>query len=253
MTRSFTVFLPPVMSESQRKLDNERCDTGCQFFPLYDAFHLPCPSLNTDLVSQSSARVGFVSNDRISNLPPKVMDLILAFLSPVTLDAARLTCKTWRSKIMSNTWLLASVLGRSSSDGFLWGPISDIESRSTDQVSKQQIYLRYLLNRLDQDTDLISTHQQSDSWRTRFRIRELNFLASDDLDLRCSKRLITAVSCTGSQRGFLVLQVTAIGEPDSAPDSSICNLAFYNFDTNEYARYVGRGSQPGESGILNVL
>ena len=56
-------------------------------------------------------------------LPWEVSDLILSYLSPAALNAARHTCKDYRTRILSNTWVSSSVLGvkekRSPSDGSL--------------------------------------------------------------------------------------------------------------------------------------
>lgn len=87
-------------------------------------------------------------------LPSEVSDLIiiiLSYLSLASLDAARHNCSNWRTKIMSNSWVLSIVLGvkekRSPLDGSLSGKLSH----------------RDLLEKFGCDSDLPSTCQHPES------------------------------------------------------------------------------------------
>ena len=92
-------------------------ETGCQFSPLSDAFHPSFPTSEEEISTLCvSGRVGLgqsehaCGHDPIFSLPNEVSDLILSYLSPAALDAARNTCRFWRTKIMGISWVLGSVL-----------------------------------------------------------------------------------------------------------------------------------------------
>ena len=167
------------------------------------------------------------TNGPMFKLPSEVLDLILSFLSPAALDAARYTCRDWRTRILSNPWVLSSVLGVKEDRLSLAGsPSSKLSHRD-------------LLKKLDRDSDLPSTSQHSDAWRTRFRTRSLEFStpsASATLTFMAAAR-------TGTQNGFLVLQLRGLVQS---------NLIIYRFDSAELPRYAGTIYNVEGQGTLRI-
>ncbi|KAL9130273.1 MAG: hypothetical protein Q9175_007063, partial [Cornicularia normoerica] len=160
----------------------------------------------------------------IFRLPSEVSDLILSYLSPAALDAARHTCKDWQTRILSNTWILSLVLGEKEKspplDGSLSGKISH----------------RDLLKKLDRDSVLPSTSQHPDAWRTRFRTRTLEIsipLSSSTL----MRPAFVAAARTGTQNGFLALQLQ--DSPKGTRNRLKSTLVIYRFDSAELPWYAG--------------
>ena len=173
----------------------------------------------------------------ILNLPPEVSDLILSYLSPAALDAARHTCKDWRTNILSNPWVLSSVLGVKEE-----GPRFDGSLR--DRISH-----RDLLRKLDRDSDLPSTSRHPDAWRTRFRTRNLDFSISSISSIRTRPALVAAAR-TGTQNGWLIFQLQ-----DSAQDTRNrweSTLVVYRFDSAELPCYAGAVHDVTGKGALRV-
>ena len=160
----------------------------------------------------------------IFNLPREVSDLILSYLSPAALDAATLTCKDWRTIILSNTWVLSSVLG-----------VKEEPSKISGSLNAQLSH-RDLLNKLDRDSDLPSTFQHPDAWRTRFRTRNLDFSLPSPSSTRTRPALVAAAR-TSTQNGWLALQLR-----DSAQETTDrlrSTLVIYRFDSAELPWYAG--------------
>ena len=173
----------------------------------------------------------------IFNLPPEISDLILSYLSPPALDAARHTCKDWRTNILSNTWVLSSVLGvnkeRSPSVGSPSGKCSHQD----------------LLKKLDRDSVLPSTSQHPDAWRTRFRTRNLDFTIPSPSSTQTIPALVAA-SRTGTRNGWLAFQLR-----DSAQDKanrSQSTLVIYRFDLAELPWYAGAVHNVEGQGALRI-
>jgi hypothetical protein len=80
----------------------------------------------------------------------EVTDPILSYLSPAALDAARYNCKAWIQYIMSNRCLMSSILNKPG-----------------------EIRLRHLLKGLARGSDLLTTLERSDVWRTCYRMCNL--------------------------------------------------------------------------------
>ena len=171
------------------------------------------------------------TNGPIFKLPLEISDLILSYLSPAALDAARYTCKDWRMRILSNSWVLSSVLAVKEDMSPLDGsPISKLSHRD-------------LLKKLDCDSDLPSTSQHSDAWRTRFRTRKLEFSTSSPSSSPTRPAFVAAAR-TGTQNGFLVFQLRG-------PVQS--TLIIYRFDSAELPWYAGTISNVEGQGALCIL
>lgn len=160
----------------------------------------------------------------IFRLPSEVSDLILSYLSPAALDAARHTCKDWQTRILSNTWILSLVLGEKEKNPPLDGSLSG------------KISHRDLLKKLDRDSVLPSTFQHPDAWRTRFRTRTLEIsipLSSSTL----MRPAFVAAARTGTQNGFLALQLQ--DSPKGTRNRLKSTLVIYPFDSAELPWYAG--------------
>lgn len=177
------------------------------------------------------------TNGPIFNLPPEVSDLILSYLSPAALDGARHTCKEWWTRILSNTWVLSSVLGVKEAGSPLDGSLSGKLSH------------RDLLKKLDCDSDLPSTCQHPDAWRTRFRTRELEFsIPSPSSTL--TKSAFIAAARTGVQNGFLVFQLQ--GSAKGTRDRLQSIVVIYRFDSAELPWYAGTIYDVKGQGALRI-
>ncbi len=162
----------------------------------------------------------------IFKLPSEVSDLILSYLSPAALDAARHTCKDWRIRILSNTWVLSSILGVN-------------KARSLSEGARcVNVRHRDLLKKLDCDSDLPSTSQHPDAWRTRFRARNLEFsLRSPSPKL--TRPALVGAARAGTQNGFLAFQLQAQESAQRTRNHLHSTLVIYRFDSAELPWYAG--------------
>ena len=176
------------------------------------------------------------ASDPISRLPPEVSDLILSYLSPAALDAARHTCKYWRTWILSNTWLLSSVLGVKGEDSPL------------DASPNANGHLR-LLRKLDHDSDLPSTSLCSDVWRTRFRIRSLDFSIPSTFSTQTRPAFVAAAR-TGTQNGLLAFQLRGVSQGTRNKLQS--TLVIYFLDSAEIPWYAGAIHDVEGQGALRI-
>lgn len=161
------------------------------------------------------------TSDPIFNLPSEVSDLILSYLSPATLDAARHTCKYWRMRLLSNTWILCSVLGGQGKGG---GSLSGKTSH------------RDLLRKLDCDSSLPSTSEHPAAWRTRFRTRNLDFSIPPPVST-LTRSTFVAAARMGTQSGFLAFQLQNPAQSTSNRLRSA--LVMYRFDSADLPWYAG--------------
>ena len=173
----------------------------------------------------------------IFNLPPEVSDLILSYLSPAALDAARHTCKDWRANILSNPWVLSSVLGVKEEGSRFDGSLHD------------RISHRNLLRKLDRDSDLPSTFRHPDAWRTRFRTRNLDFTLPTLSSTRTRPALVAAAR-TGTQNGWLVFQLQYSAQDIRNRWQS--TLVIYRFDSAELPCYAGAVHDVDGKGALCI-
>ena len=171
-------------------------------------------------------------------LPSEVSDLILSYLSHAALDAARHTCKDWRRRILSNSWILSRVLdvsdGKSPLDGSVNGKISH----------------RELLKKLDRDGNLPSTYRHADAWRTRFRARSLEFTIPSSSSVLKSPTF-AATAMIGTQNGIVAFQLR--DSPDSRSHCSKNTLVVYCFDSTDLPRYAGAIHDVEGRGALRII
>ena len=168
----------------------------------------------------------------IFNLPREISDLILSYLSPAALDAARYTCKGWWTIIVSNVWVLSSVLGVR--EELLSGTLSH----------------RDLLKKWDHDRGLNSVFSHSDSWRTRFRTRNLDFSTQSPSSLKTRPTFVAAARA-GTQTGWLVFQLQ---DPIQNTTNRLrSTLVIYRFDLNELVWYAGAVRSVEGQGALRII
>ena len=172
------------------------------------------------------------TSDTLFNLPREVSDLILSYLSPAALDAARHACKGWWTIIVSNTWVLSSVLGVR--EELLSGTLSH----------------RDLLKKWDRDSDLHSTSWHPDAWRTRFRTRNLDFSIPSPSSSPTRPTFVAAARA-GTQIGWLVFQLQ-----DRIQDTRNrlrSTLVIYRFDLSELVRYAGAVHDVEGQGAMRII
>jgi len=248
-----------------------------------DAFHLPFPplaerhflvpveeayqpkdelrfghevALMAQIDSFSPDRAVNQDSDAIFGMPPEISDLILSYLSPAALDAARYTCRLWRQRITGNRWLLSTVLDRHKQKLPVLRRASVITEADADKLTATDglepgYSHRDLLKRLDQESGMLSTHLDSVAWRTRFRMRHLDFSTSVSPNYVKSNSRFTAAARIGSQSGLMVFQVSS-SEINSVDGTNTSTLIFYHFDSNEMPLYAGCVDILGLDGELDI-
>ena len=198
--------------------------------------HVNNASANGELFGRKCASDGDNSlpdtSGTIFNLPREVSDLILSYLSPAALDAARYACKDWWTTILSNTWVLSSVLGLR--EELLSGTLSH----------------QGLLKKWDCDSDLRSTSWQPDAWRTRFRTRNLDFLIQSPSS-SLTRPTFVAAARTGNQNGWQVFQLQDRIQDTRNPLRS--TLVIYRFDLTELVCYAGAVHDVEGQGAMRIV
>lgn len=264
---SFRVIPAPIRV---RVIPEDR-ETGSRFSPFYDAFHLPFPSRARKLTigpfdaldrssdeshkPASSTCVDGPSRgpkarnteDPLFRLPAEISDLILSYLSPAALDAARYTCKFWRRNIMGNPWVLSTVMNRKAG----CPPYSPREPGSEGEMT-----IRNLLKSLDQESHLLSTYLESDAWRTRFRVRSLEFSTAEvngDCSPAVSAAQLRSATRIGSQFGLMILQVVPVHILPILAPSTKSMLLFFHFDSHDFPHYAGYAEHPASEGTINTV
>lgn len=208
---------------------------------LFNHFHEPYPRVQ-DNGFQGNSKEPTTSNDRLSTLPTETFDLIMMDLSPPALDAARYVCHSWRTKIMTSTIVLETVLGAPRQER--QGQASGVE------------WLRLLQRDLDRQSDLIQCWNHPDGWRTRYRQCDISFSippvfnSSDDAKFTADHlptRQLSAHFCMNSEPlGYLV---TAARAPSGKLFHS---MIIYHFSTSGRPCYVGSITYDGDVGAPRI-
>ena len=198
-----------------------------------EEYHVNNASANGELFGRNCASDNSFpdTSGTIFNLPREVSDLILSYLSPAALDAARYTCKGWWTTIVSNTWLLSSVLGVR--EELLSGTLSH----------------RDLLKKWDRDSDLHSTSWHPDAWRTRFRTRNLDFSIPSPSSLQ-TRLTFVAAARAGTQNGWLVFQLRDCIQ--NTRNRLRSTLVIYRFDLSELVWYAGAVHDVEGQGAMRI-
>ena len=176
--------------------------------------------------------------DPIFRLPSEVSDLILSYLSHAALDAARLTCKDWQKRLLSNSWILSTVLDASEGKSPLHASVDG------------RISHRDLLKKLDRDSNLPSTYRHADAWRTRFRARSLEFTIPSPSSVLKSPAFVAAARL-GTQNGIVAFQLQDF--PNSTSHCSKNTLVVYRFDLTDLPRYAGTIHDVEGHGALRII
>ncbi len=137
-----------------------RRNSGSEFSPFYDPFHIPFPDHVGEILSRHTyeREDGTYWSTAFSRLPAKVLHMVFSILSPPALDAARFTCRSWWLTIMSNSSILSTVLDE-------------------DNMSDHRI----LAKRMECNASLVRAQQHPDVWRTRFRSQQVDFVLPKSL------------------------------------------------------------------------
>lgn len=207
-----------------------------------DKFHLPFPAVEAclDAHGQQSfvnSSAQHTNHDLLLRLPAELYALVFSFLSPAALDAARCVSRAWRIKIMSDTWILSSVLESKQSLAAI---------RSSGQETGRALH-RSLLKKLDSESALTATFEHPDTWRTRFRERKIEFHMPHHhfIDKYPHRRhtdqyfMSVKLSETAEFVAFM------INEPST---DHVCTLLFYRLGLSGQPVYVGSTQYP-KSGI----
>ncbi|KAL9629471.1 MAG: hypothetical protein Q9164_006867 [Protoblastenia rupestris] len=158
----------------------------------------------------------------IERLPVELANEIFGCLSVPTLDAARFTCRTWWTKILSSSAILSKVLDRSANTA-----------------------LRELLAQFDYAAGLAMTHRHPDAWRTRFRVHNVTLqLPQPNRGVDRSWYKFGAVARTPSGN-FMLLHVPGPDRDKSDHYSrKQSTVIFYHIDENNIPVYVGYAENP---------
>ncbi|KAI4204495.1 MAG: hypothetical protein LQ350_001045 [Teloschistes chrysophthalmus] len=207
---------------------------------LFNIFHEPYPTIQHDEF-QGNSKEATTSNDRLSTLPTEIFDLVMMNLSPPALDAARYVCRSWRTKIMTSTIVLRTVLGS--------------QRREKAQASGIE-WLRLLRRDFDRQSDLIQCWNHPDVWRTRYRQCDISFLIPPVFDFSDNARFtadhlpthqLSAHFCmNGGPLGYLV---TAARAPSGKLFHSVI---IYHFSILGRPCYVGSITYDGDLGAPRI-
>ncbi len=241
-------------SESARALrrGREEAEHNARYSNLRDTFHLPFPASATEYVERHGSRQNKSSlcdeknNDSLSKLPREISDLILSKLSPAALVAARTTCRAWWTMIMSNTWILASVLG------FEHPLAVRVDLRS----GNDEVNLRRLQKALDRQRTIYSDDEHPGIWPLHFRRRVMDFSIP-----QVCKHMNQKYSISGFEFGsavfsvigrFMVLLVNSAVETAATPQQAH-SVVFYQIALSGEPLYVGSLPCPKRNGPLSVV
>ena len=223
-----------------------------------DAFHPVFPLCIEEpaLTSEPGANG---AEDPLFKLPTEVCDLILCRLSPAALDAARHVCRLWRRYIMRNHWVLSTVTSQNAMQPS-FGPRLPDQSAAKEEgslpIAKEtgsDLTLRDLLKSLDRSSNTLSTHLEADSWRTRFRRRNIEFIISEadqTSTQSTSNPRFKAVARIGLQYGFILLHINSSYKPSTSTPESKSTLMFFRLDSRDLPLYVGSTEILGPEGTV---
>lgn len=238
-------------SKSARAL-RQRREHNARYSSLRDTFHLPFPASATEYVERhgspqnKSSLCDEKNNDSLSILPHEISDLILSKLSPVALAAARTTCRAWWTMIMSNAWILASVLAFEHS----------LAVRDDMRSGNDEISLRRLQRHLDRERHMYTDYEHPDAWPLRFRRRVMDFSipqvckhVHQKYELSRSEFSFADFSTIGR---FIVFLVTNMTET-AAGSQQTQSVVFYQLALSGEPLYVGSLPCPKSIGPLSIV
>ena len=253
----------------------ERTGTGEAFSPEVDAFHLPFPRCCEEQILAPSNVLDPPCNgssvphdctiergaDRLNQgsgpgsigiplfrFPHEISDCILSYLSPAALDAARNTCKLWRRQIMGNRWVLSAVLNNHTALESSEVTIADANGDTS---------LRNLFRSLDRLESDNRRKGVRDKGRPRFRIRNLDFTASEGNDLLAAmviycRRTLFSLLDVGYSR-FMILQIRTPAVQPIAASSKKSTLVFFSFDSKDMPSYTGSVEYSGSQDRIDYV
>ena len=242
--------------------------TGSEFSPSFRAFHLPfLASQEYDISIVDSNETYNQPRDPISKLPAEIFDLIFSLLSPLALEAARVTCRGWRLKITNRKWILKSILsligGRRDALQY-----RDVIPNCTHLADDQ---LATFLNIHDMRYQIRSSVEDSSTGRVPFRIMTSQFslshiISQGDYEKSSKHTFTSAYINIAPSISFITFRLVCHSE-DGQIDHAADILVLYRWDPAykpEYAGFVHvddlegpldvqlTESKPNESWILHV-
>ena len=241
-----------VIRESESAKNLRRRREQARYSNLRDTFHPTFPASAIEYIQRYglpynthlSYRAGNPSD--LSKLPSELIDLIFSKLSPAALAAARNTCRTWWTMIMSNAWVLGSVLG-----------LQHPPAVSFDQPSENnKPFLRLLQKELDRQSTVYSDNMPPDILPLRFRRRDMNFSIPQvckhvhQKNTTSRSRFVSADFTTSGR--FMVLLITnsaVIAETSQQTH----NVIFYQIAFSGEPLYVGTLQCSNSNGSLSII
>ena len=180
-------------------------------------------------------------NDRLSVLPSEIFELIMTYLSPPALDAARHVCLAWRARIMTSSYILTTI-------------IHDAGFETERRQASEEDWLLKLNRKFDSQADLVRWHNSPDVWRTRYRQCNLDFYVAPFCNHSHIHNTIPPISITsaafclnGTSLGYLVTE--PIGLKEAGPKA----MNFYQFFQSGRPHYVGSIPFAGDGGPPRIL
>ena len=239
--------------DRERELD--RCQTGNEFSPWRDAFHVPFPS---DLEGYASSTCSRKTQDSTVNpilsLPVEVSDLIFSLLPVPALDAARYTCRAWWYKITSNKRILASVLhGSTNNHQSLCDRLRSFEHEAYGLCPTSALYPAYQPGA--SRPRFRDASKYGDTWRTRFRAKTSHFFTSSTLRgarirLGSFKPILTKMA---ERSSYVFIVVEASYDFNGGIGDRRSNVLFlYRFDSTDRPLYIGFVDAKGIVGPFDV-
>ena len=182
-------------------------------------------------------------SDYFRRLPLELRGQIFSQLSLAALDSARFVCQSWHSAITRNAWIIRNVL-------------ADCDAAELEQGWLEPWHdLRGLLREFDKQSAVPYTFDHSDSWRTRFRICDLDFsipAARQELKppfTRPFANFIWAKMCF--KGSFIALLVQEETQRSSASKGTV-SLILYHLIIQGNPIFIGRQECPEFDGISPI-
>ncbi|MCJ1404044.1 hypothetical protein MMC11_007268 [Xylographa trunciseda] len=209
-------------------------------------FHDLYPSSPQAYLSQCGLPLTYdASSDRVMNLPKEIKDQILTYLGVMDLDAIRCTSKSWWICIMTDVWLLRTVLLSPNN------PCNPRRSPSGPELDASA-ELRFLAIRFDDSAKELHHSNEDHSWKQSFREVDVDFGSSSSLPL--GKQTVEWVSYWSPIRVVILLvKVNSDLHGDVSTTGEKKRIIFYSLDSGGRPVHLGTVSCPDHVTELEVV
>lgn len=192
----------------------------------------PCESLTIPSAFPHHSKEGTRDDTELHlPLPYELIEQIFSYLSVPALDAARFTCRSWWTIIMTTRALLLSATG--------------LEASSN---------IRRLAAAFDHITHLAATHLHPDSWRLRHQVNVMNLSLPQGKteNAHHSQTILQAATMPSRSNLLAVYSLTSTTDHFFRAPGGTGMLKFYHFSAKGPPVCVGSFSIPYKEGPMEV-